>query len=73
MPGDEPNRPWEGEDHIAARPFSMVGMANNNNGETNNNHKDPLRSSPIKLNPFSIESLLSRGQTTVSEPLAAES
>lgn len=87
-PSPHPGRPWEGEEHPAlpARPFSMVGMGplsrtsppyllNNNSDEANNNHKDPLRSSPVKLNPFSIEYLLSRGgqATTAPEPLAAES
>lgn len=59
-----------------ARPFSSVAakpsplplpmpllLNNNNNEETNN--KNSLRSSPVKLSSFSIESLLSRGRQAV--------
>ncbi|KAK3907972.1 Homeobox protein unc-4 [Frankliniella fusca] len=59
----------------ASPPLPLPLLLNNNNNteEANNNHhhhhhhlhhlhgKDPLRSSPVKLSPFSIESLLSRG------------
>ncbi|KAJ1527989.1 hypothetical protein ONE63_007917 [Megalurothrips usitatus] len=46
-------------------PLPLPLLLNNNNNEeaNNNNSKDSLRSSPVKLNPFSIESLLSRSHS----------
>lgn len=56
-------RPFSSVTAKPSPPLPMPLLLNNNNDETNNNNS--LRSSPVKLSSFSIESLLSRGRQAV--------